>query len=295
MGTPPEVADSSAGTSKGEAAAPETEQRHLVHLDIVGGIATLTLDSPHNRNALSVTLVAQLGDGLARCSADDTVRAVILTHTGSTFCAGADLGEALARGASPAEASAAGTEAMLTLISSILRMPKPVIARIDGHVRAGGLGLLGACDMVFSGPASSFALTEARLGLAPAVISVVLLPKMTARASGRYYLSGERFDALAAQECGLITQSCASSEELDQVVAEVMAGIGKGSPQGLAAAKALTTAPILAAFERDAHQRAAESAALFDSDDAREGMMAFLGKRAPRWDLTAATATIGGE
>ncbi|MBE7192834.1 enoyl-CoA hydratase family protein [Gordonia polyisoprenivorans] len=262
------------------------QQTEVVHLVIEDGIATLTLDSPANRNALGTALVGELLDGLAHAGGDPDVRAVVLTHTGNTFCAGADLGEALARGASVEEASAAGTEAMLGVLRTILELRKPVIARIDGHVRAGGLGLIGACDMVFAGPACSFALTEARLGLAPSVISVVLLPKMTARSSGRYYLTGETFDATVAERIGLITQAHNGVDDLDATLGEVLRGIRKASPQGLGASKELTTAPILAAFDRDAQRRAAESAALFGSDEAREGMTAFLSKRRPPWDLT---------
>lgn len=123
------------------------------------GIATLTLDSPANRNALSAQLVAELRDALTACAADDTVRAVVLAHTGSTFCAGADL-------KAPPD-----PEAFVGLMRDIVALPKPVVARVDGHVRAGGLGLLAACDIAVAGEASSFALTESRLGLAPAVIS----------------------------------------------------------------------------------------------------------------------------
>jgi enoyl-CoA hydratase len=258
----------------------------VVHSSTVDGITTLTLDSPKNRNALSASLVERLLDGLVSAADDPEVRAVVLTHSGNTFCAGADLSEALARGASVEEASAAGTEAMLGLIRAILESPKPVIARIDGHVRAGGLGLIGACDMVFAGPACTFALTEARLGLAPSVISVVLLPKMSARSSGRYYLTGETFDADTAERVGLVTQSCGSAADLEGCLASALTGIRKASPQGLAASKALTTTAVLAAFETYGRRRAEESAELFGSEEAREGMTAFLSKRRPSWDLT---------
>ncbi|MBK3547662.1 enoyl-CoA hydratase-related protein, partial [Streptomyces sp. MBT60] len=148
------------------------------------GIATLTLDSPANRNALSAALVGELRDALADCAADETVRAVVLAHTGSTFCAGADL-------KAPPD-----PEAFVGLMREIVALPKPVVARVTGHVRAGGLGLLAACDIAVAGEASSFALTESRLGLAPAVISLTLLPRVDRTAANRYYLTGERFDAV---------------------------------------------------------------------------------------------------
>ncbi len=257
----------------------------VVHSHLEGGVLTLTLDSPKNRNALGAALVEQLRDGLREAETNAGVRAVVLTHAGGTFCAGADLGEAMAGGASVEEASAIGTGAMLDLMQTILELPKPVIAKIDGHVRAGGFGLVGAADIALAGPACTFALTESRLGLAPSVISLVLLPKMTARASGRYFLTGESFDRQTAVRIGLITESFATIEDLDAGADTVLAGVRRASPQGLAASKALTTTEILADFTRYARRRADESAELFASDEAREGMAAFLSKRPPSWDL----------
>jgi enoyl-CoA hydratase len=154
------------------------------------------------------------------------------------------------------------------------------VGAVDGHVRAGGLGLVGACDIVVAGPASTFALTEARIGVAPAIISMTLLPKLTPRAAGRYYLTGETFTAATAAEIGLVTMA---AEDVDAAVAAVVADLAKASPQGLAASKALTTAAVLAGFDADADRLARESAQLFVSDEAREGMLAFLEKRRPRW------------
>ncbi len=144
----------------------------LVHLSVGAGIATITLDSPHNRNALSRQLVAELTDRLDRSAAMAEVRAVVLTHTGTTFCAGADLSEA-STGPMTGTASA-----LLAVLRTVVDLPLPVIASIDGNVRAGGVGLLGACDIVIAGPRSTFAITEARLGLAAAVISVTVLPRL---------------------------------------------------------------------------------------------------------------------
>lgn len=258
----------------------------LVHVTVDAGVATIELDSPEKRNALGRTLVGQLLDGLRSAATDPAVRAVVLTHSGGTFCAGADLSEALATGMSVEEASAQGTGAMIELMRTIVEMPKPVIARIDGHVRAGGFGLIGAADIVLAGPACTFALTEARLGLAPSVISLVLLPKMTARASGRYFLTGETFDPVEATRIGLVTQEFGSADELAAGLDTVLHGIRRASPQGLAASKELTTSAALRSFDDLADRRAAESAALFGTDEAREGMTAFLSKRRPAWDLT---------
>ncbi|MFB8035000.1 enoyl-CoA hydratase family protein [Streptomyces sp. NPDC056004] len=240
------------------------------------GITTLTLDSPANRNALSAALVGELTAALDTCAADDTVRAVVLTHTGNTFCAGADL-------TAPPDPAA-----FVALMRRIVALPKPVVARVTGHVRAGGLGLLSACDISAAGPEASFALTESRLGLAPAVISMPLLPRVDPRAAARYYLTGERFDATEAARIGLITLAAGpteDTEDIDKALVPVLDGLRKASPQGLAASKELVTATVLSNFDQHAEDLIARSAALFASAEAREGMTAFLERRDPAWVL----------
>ncbi|RVW10344.1 enoyl-CoA hydratase family protein [Prescottella agglutinans] len=253
----------------------------LVRYDVADGVATLTLDSPHNRNAISGRLVEQLRRGLAEAAADQTVRAVVLTHTGGTFCAGADLSEASgAADSDPAELAAGRTRQMTELLRSIVELPKPVIGRIDGHVRAGGMGLVGACDIVVAGPEATFALTEARLGLAASIISLTVVPRLTSRAAGRYFLTGEKFGSHEAEAIGLISEAV---QDPTAVVAELAAALRKCSPQGLAESKKLTTMRMLADFDRYAEDLAAQSARLFGSEEAVEGMTAFLQKRSPSW------------
>jgi enoyl-CoA hydratase len=169
---------------------------------------------------------------------------------------------------------------MAALLREIVESPLTVIVAVDGHVRAGGMGLVGAGDIAVAGPRSTFALTEARIGVAPAIISLTLLPKMSARAAARYYLTGETFDAATAAAIGLITMA---ADDVGAAVASLVADIGRASPQGLAASKALTTAAILDGFDRDAERLSTDSARLFVSEEAREGMLAFLQKRPPRW------------
>jgi len=251
----------------------------LVEYAREGVAARLTLNSPHNRNALSTTLVTQLHEGLRAAAADPGVRVVVLGHTGGTFCAGADLSEA-GGGGDPFQSAVARAKEMTAVLRAIVSSPRPVIGAIDGHVRAGGFGLVGACDMVVAGPRSTFALTEARIGVAPAIISLTLLPKLSARAAARYYLTGETFGASEAAEIGLVTLA---ADDVDAAVAGLVADVGRGSPQGLAASKALTTAAVLEGFDRDAERLTEESARLFVSEEAREGMLAFLQKRAPNW------------
>jgi enoyl-CoA hydratase len=250
----------------------------LVRYAVDGPVARLTLDSPENRNALSTALVEQLHQGFTDAVSEPGVRVVVLGHTGGTFCAGADLGEAAGR--DPAELAVDRAREMTRLLRRILELPVPVVGAIDGHVRAGGLGLVGACDIVVAGQSSTFALTEARIGVAPSIISLTLLPRMTARAAGRYFVTGEKFGAAEAADIGLIT---IAADDVEATVAEVTAAIGKASPQGLASSKALTTAAILESFDRHAEALTTQSAQLFVSEEAREGMLAFLEKRQPRW------------
>ncbi len=246
-----------------------------VHYAVDRAIATITLDNPDNRNALSKELVTAVDEHLSAAAADADVRAIVITHTGRTFCAGADLKEQASEGG-PAE----GTKRMLGLLRAIVELAKPVIARIDGHVRAGGIGIAGACDIVIAGPATTFAFTEARLGLAPAIISLTTRSRMTDRAVSRYWLTGETFDASTAAAVGLIT---VASDDVDRELGTVCDALRACSPQGLAETKPLTTATTSASFADQAQTMQALSQRLFESEEAREGILSFLEKRPPRW------------
>ncbi|MEU6463531.1 enoyl-CoA hydratase family protein [Streptomyces sp. NPDC046976] len=232
------------------------------------GVETLSLDATGTRNALSARLVAALADALAECGKDPDVRAVVLTHTGTTFSAGADLRE-------PPH-----PDALVALLRQLVELPKPVLARVTGHVRAGGLGLLAACDLAFAGSAATFAFTEVRIGVAPAVISLPLLPRTDPRALARYYLTGERFGPEEAVRTGLLT---AAAADVDEALAPALDGLRRSAPEALAETKRLLTARVLETFDRDAAALTALSARLFASDQAREGMTAFLEKRDPAW------------
>jgi enoyl-CoA hydratase len=246
----------------------------LVHLSVERGIATVTLDSPQNRNALSRQLVAELTGHVQAASADSSVRTLVLTHTGTTFCAGADLSEA-STGPMTGTASA-----LLTVLRLIVDVPQPVIARIDGNVRAGGVGLVGACDIAVAGPRSTFAITEARIGLAAAVISVTVLPRLDDRSAARYYLTGATFDAAEAQRIGLVT---IATDDIDSAVSGFTADLLKASPQGLVESKRLANRGVREAMERYGEEMVELSARLFASEEAHEGMTAFLERRSPRW------------
>lgn len=231
-------------------------------------VETLSLDSPGNRNALSAALVGELAAALADCAEDAAVRAVVLTHTGNTFSAGADLRD-------PPR-----PDALVALLRQIVELPKPVVARVTGHVRAGGLGLLAACDIAVASHRATFAFTEVRIGVAPAVISLPLLPRADPRALARHCLTGERFDAAEAVRAGLVT---AAGDDADAVLEPILDGLRRSSPQALAETKRLLTARVLEAFDRDAAGLTALSARLFSSAQAREGMTAFLERRDPEW------------
>lgn len=251
-----------------------------VRVSTEGGICTVTLDSPHNRNALSNQLVRELTAALTAADTDDAVRCVVLTHTGGTFCAGADLSEATdADSGDPARDRA---EQLVDLLEAIVRCGRPVIGRIDGHVRAGGMGLVAACDIVVAGPASTFALTESRLGLAAAVISLPLLPRLTDRAASRLFLTGSTIDAVEAARIGVVTETVA---DVDAAVAALTAELAQCSPQGLRESKILLTHRLLEQFAAGRDRVAEQSSRLFSSEEAREGMTAFLERRPPRWVL----------
>ncbi|MFE2127134.1 enoyl-CoA hydratase family protein [Streptomyces amritsarensis] len=239
-----------------------------VHTTTADAVTTLTLDSPANRNALSAELVAELRAALAEAAADPDVRAVVLTHTGSTFCSGADLKSPSA----PAD--------FVALLREIAELPQPVVARVTGHVRAGGLGLLGVCDIAAAGPRSSYAFTETHLGVVPAVISAPLLPRLDPRAAARYFLTAEAFDAAEAARIGLLTLH---GEDVDAALAPVLAGLRKAGPQALAATKRLVTAPVRAALAQDGAALTELSAHHFGSAEAREGITARFERRDPSW------------
>ncbi|GAA3492996.1 enoyl-CoA hydratase family protein [Streptomyces prasinosporus] len=240
----------------------------LIGRSRIRGVETLSLDAPERRNALSAALVGDLAAALTDAGKDTGVRAVVLTHTGNTFSAGADLKDP------PAPSALTG------LLRQIVELPKPVVARVTGHVRAGGLGLLAACDIAVASRAATFAFTEVRIGVAPAVISLPLLPRTDPRALARYYLTGERFDADEAARIGLLT---VAGDDADDTLAPVLDGLRRSAPEALAETKRLLTAKVLETFDRDADALTALSARLFASAPAREGMTAFLERRDPEW------------
>ncbi|WP_436776284.1 enoyl-CoA hydratase family protein [Yinghuangia sp. YIM S09857] len=249
----------------------------LVTLTRDAAIATITLDSPTNRNALSAALMDELGAHLAAVASDASVRAVVLTHTGPTFCAGADLKEAAEGG------MARGTQHLLDLLRAVIELPVPVLAHLRGNARAGGLGLVGACDFAVAPASTSFAFSEVRLGLAPAIISLSTLPRLEPRAAARYFLTGEEFDGAEAARIGLLTLAGDGVEGTDAAAEHLLAGLRLASRQGLVETKKLLNTALAERVAADGEATVRLSATLFASEEAAEGMRARKERRPPRW------------
>jgi methylglutaconyl-CoA hydratase len=249
----------------------------LVHYSVAGGTATITLDSPHNRNALSAQLRHELSESLTKAREDDGVRVIVLTHTGPVFCAGMDLKEARGAGAGDQ-----GVNEFPKILEQLWTSPKPVVARLGGPARAGGVGMLAAADIAVAVREATFAFTEVRIGVIPAVISLTVLPRLNPRAAHELFLTGETFDAERAAAIGLIN-SAVSAEELDTEVARYVTALALGGPKALAATKELLTRPRPATPSDGFTAMNKLSAGFFASEEGQEGITAFTQKRKPNW------------
>ena len=249
----------------------------LVGLQHDGGVRTLTLDSPGNRNALSARLLEELALALRDATSDTEVRAIVITGTGTVFCSGADL----------SERDKAAPNRMPDILTMIVESAVPVIARVNGHARAGGLGLIAAADMAAAPESSTFAFTEVRVGVAPAMILVPALRVMDRRFLARMTLTGERFVAREAMAAGLLSAVTADGEaSLDEWVAERTTAIRQAAPGAIGATKGLLRNLPQMDWNEGLRSAAALSAELFAGVEAEEGMEAFLQKRRPSWDTT---------
>ena len=241
------------------------------------GIRTLTLDSPANRNALSSALLAQLEQALRDATSDPDVRAVVLTGTGTVFCSGADL----------SEPGAAAPSRMPAILTSIVESAVPIIVRVNGHARAGGIGLIAAADMAVAAEAATFAFTEVRIGVAPAMILVPALRVVDRRFLARATLTGERFGAAEAVEAGLLTAATSDEAALDEWVADRTTALRQAAPGAVRATRELLRTLPAQTWAEGLAAAAVTSADLFAGAEAAEGMDAFLQKRRPSWDTTA--------
>ena len=238
-----------------------------------GGVITLRLVDTERRNALSAQMLRELVGAIDAAEADATSRVVVLTNAGNTFCAGADLRERV---------DGRPTPRLDELFTRIAHSRLIFVGRIDGHCVAGGVGLAAALDLSIAREDATFGFSEVRLGLAPAIISVVCLAKMRDADARSAMLRGHRFDAREAARVGLVT-SAVRADDLDGAISEVLSDLLAGEPHALAETKELLRRVPLMNTD-DAFRYASEvSARLFASDAAREGMSAFLEKRPARW------------
>jgi enoyl-CoA hydratase/carnithine racemase len=244
----------------------------LVHYAVSDAVATITLDSQHNRNALSRRLVTELSDRLARADADVDAKVVLVRQEGRTFCSGADMSEATAGGMED------GARRIVALQRQIVTLDKPVVARVEGAVRAGGIGIVAAADVAVSAHDATYALTEVKLGLAAAIISLTVHARMNPRSATLTTLGGETFTGAQAAEYGLVTRAV-PAVDLDADVAAVCAQLASGTAQGLRESKRVLNADLVRRIDALGEDMASLSARLFASDEAREAMAVFLSRK----------------
>ena len=250
---------------------------------VADGVATITLNRPERKNALSEELVNSLADDLDAAMVDDGVRVIVITNTGNTFCAGADL-----KAERPGQATGEPKRTFVDVMNLILDAPKPIVGRIDGHATGGGVGLVAVLDISVMRDDAKIGFTEARIGVAPAVISVVCLPKMRRADASELFLTGERITPARAAEVGLINRAV-PADQLDRALHDLTSMVVRCGPLALAACKQLIarvpTMDRAEAFE----WTSATSQALFQSDEAAAGIAAFRERRDAPWVPGAAS------
>lgn len=249
------------------------------------GVATVKLNRPGRHNALSAALIDELTATLVRLDEDATVRVVVLAAEGPTFCAGADIDEMRrAATASPAE-NEREARRLANLLVHLDALVHPVLVRVQGNAFGGALGLIAACDVAVAAEGAQFALTEVRLGIVPAMISPFVLRAIGARQARRFFLTAERFDAAMAERLGLV-HVVAPAARLDDAVAGLVAELLRGAPGAQADGKRLIRHVTGRSDDQDrafAVETAHWIARLRALDEGREGLSAFLERRAPAW------------
>lgn len=243
--------------------------------DLRRDVAWITLNQPEKRNALSDDIVAGLLGHLRAAIDDARVRAIVITGAGTAFCAGADL-------KSGGVAAAEGEHPFVTVMKTIWEAPKPVIGRLNGHAFGGGVGLAAACDLTVAADTAMFSFSEVRVGVIPAMISVVVIPKLGIQNTMWLFLTGERFTAARAVELGLIHRA-APATELDTAVEGVIGMVRLGGPNAIREAKQLVRRIPTLSMDDGFRYTTKKIGELFASAEAGEGMQAFVEKRKPRW------------
>ncbi|ABE46051.1 enoyl-CoA hydratase/isomerase family protein [Polaromonas sp. JS666] len=254
-----------------------------IQITQAGPLLTLTLSRPEVRNAFNDEVIAELTAAFAQAGRREDVRAVVLAAEGPAFCAGADLNWMRRMADYTREENLADAAQLAEMLRAIYECPKPTVARIQGDVYAGGMGLVAACDIAVSGDTAQYCLSEVKLGLIPATISPYVIRAMGARAAHRYFLTAERFDAQEAHRIGFIHE-VVSAVALDAKVAEIAQALVNASPQAVKACKRLVQdvaqhdiTPALIA------QTVQGIADIRSSEQGKEGVQSFLQKRKPSW------------
>jgi len=248
-----------------------------------GAVASVFLNRPEVRNAFNDEVVAELTATFTTLGADPSLRAIVLGAHGSAFCAGADLAWMRAMADYTWAQNQADAQALADMLWTIYRCPVPIVCRIQGDCYAGGVGLAAVCDVRVATDSVSFCLSETRLGLVPATIGPYVVRALGESASRRYFTTAERFTAAQAQHAGLVHEVCAD-HELDACVNGIVSAWLANGPVATRAAKHLVQdlagRPIDEELRADTARRIADIRA---SDEAREGLQAFLQKRLPSW------------
>ncbi len=251
-----------------------------IHYEAIDGVATITINNPEKRNVLDANSITGMRQALAAAAGDDAVRVVVLTGAGNTFCAGADLSGATS--GDTASFAGSGPRALVALLEDLLDHPKPTIAKVQGHVAGGGNGLVAACDLAIAVEGAKFAFSEVRVGVAPAVISVVCLARLHPGDAYELLLTGERVSARRVKEAGMLTR-VVPADALDEEVAAMVGQLALGGPAALAATKRLLR-QVPTMSRADAFAWTADlSSQLFASPEAQAGMTAFLTRTKPPW------------
>ena len=252
---------------------------NLIGTELESGVLTVTLQDEENRNALSVGLTSELTETLDEAEENPDVRVIILTNRGRVFCAGADLSE---RSSHKESKSSTKPIDPLQIFGRFRESSKPYIGKINGHCVAGGMGIAAAMDISIATEEAKFGFTEVRIGVAPAMISVLCLPKMRPAEASEAFLRGNRFSASEAARMGLIN-AAVPANEIDTVIQEIVSDIKAGGPEAIAAAKQLTVRVPQMQVEEAFTWTSKLSANLFKGEEAQEGMRAYLDKRPPSW------------
>jgi len=254
----------------------------MLRTDRHDGVVTLTLDRPEVGNALDDALVARLGEALGAAAADQAVRVVVLTGAGTVFSAGADLRWMQRMRGAGADANLADAHRTQAVFAAVAELRVPVVARVNGPARGGGVGLLAAADVVVAAAEAHFAFTEVRLGIIPAMIAPFVIARVGPARARRLFCTAETFGAADALAWGLVDR-VAPAAELDAAVTRVVADLVRGGPGALAEAKALVHDVVAAPRAAVPALTAERIARLRAGEEGQEGMAAFLEKRPPRW------------